>query len=928
MYKAIRFSILSFILLFIGVQSLWATHNRAGEITYQQIGLTSIRCTVTTYTKASSVPADRDSLEICWGDGKCEWVRRVNGSLGPGGIPVGEFLPNDTKRNLYVSEHTYPSLGHFVISMTDPNRNGGILNVNAPNSDNVPFHIQTTLTLFNQQFKGDNNSPILQQPPIDIGCVGQPFEHNPNAFEPDGDSLSYHLVIPLQDVNTEVPNYKWPYEIEPGPDNELTLDPVTGDLVWDAPQRAGEYNIAIRIIEYRDGIPIDTLLRDMQILVKDCDNLPPVVQAPSEICVVAGEVIEFVVTATDPDVDPFQQVELTALGGPFVVPFSPATFSAPGGFNNHPVLGTFRWQTTCEHISRQPYTVVFKAVDDHPVPLTDLKTLLIKVVGPPPEDVQAAAESSTIEVSWELPYVCEDAAEEYFRGFSVWRRQGPNPFPADTCNPGIDGQGYQRLAIDFLDIKDGRYAYIDNDVERGRTYCYRILGEFAKLSAGGFEFNRVQSLRSEEVCIQLSRDIPLITNVDVLTTDPQDGRIFIRWSKPVAEDLDTLQNPGPYRYQLRRATGFTDNGFTPIPGADWSSPTFSGANDTIYIDSTGLNTQDNPYTYQLAFFVAGESEPLGTIDASSVFLSSEPTDNTNILTWEADVPWDNFLHTIFRKLPGSATFDSLTTVSSPTYRDEGLTNGLEYCYYVKTIGSYGIEGIDSLLFNRSQELCSVPIDNVPPCPPVLRVSNDCPTASDNALEEFFINRLGWDNPNDLCEETDDVVGYNVYYSPVEGGTFEIIERINYLLQPNIYSPADTTLEHRSETGIAGCYAVTAIDSFNNESAFSNIFCVDNCPVYELPNVFTPNSDGQNDFFIPFPYRFVESVDFKVFNRWGQLVFETQDPNINWDGNNESGSELSEGTYFYTCTVFEQRLEGVTQSPVLLKGFIELIRGER
>ena len=43
---------------------LWATHNRAGEITYVQTGDLTIRATVTTYTKASSIAADRDSVEI------------------------------------------------------------------------------------------------------------------------------------------------------------------------------------------------------------------------------------------------------------------------------------------------------------------------------------------------------------------------------------------------------------------------------------------------------------------------------------------------------------------------------------------------------------------------------------------------------------------------------------------------------------------------------------------------------------------------------------------------------------------------------------------------------------------------------------------------------------------------------------------------
>ncbi|MBL0099519.1 MAG: gliding motility-associated C-terminal domain-containing protein [Saprospiraceae bacterium] len=78
----------------------------------------------------------------------------------------------------------------------------------------------------------------------------------------------------------------------------------------------------------------------------------------------------------------------------------------------------------------------------------------------------------------------------------------------------------------------------------------------------------------------------------------------------------------------------------------------------------------------------------------------------------------------------------------------------------------------------------------------------------------------------------------------------------------------------------GCYAVTSVDSLGNESILSNSVCVDNCPFYELPNTFTPNGDGFNDVFKPKVNLFVYQIDLKVFNQWGNLVFETQDPDIN------------------------------------------------
>jgi gliding motility-associated-like protein len=102
--------------------------------------------------------------------------------------------------------------------------------------------------------------------------------------------------------------------------------------------------------------------------------------------------------------------------------------------------------------------------------------------------------------------------------------------------------------------------------------------------------------------------------------------------------------------------------------------------------------------------------------------------------------------------------------------------------------------------------------------------------------------------------------------------------------------------------------------------------VDNCPKYELPNAFTPNGDNSNDLFTPFPgWRFVDHVDFQVYNQWGNLVFTATDPVLNWDGTDQQGKELAPGSYYFVCKVFESRVGGVVLRPDLLSGYIELVR---
>lgn len=71
----------------------------------------------------------------------------------------------------------------------------------------------------------------------------------------------------------------------------------------------------------------------------------------------------------------------------------------------------------------------------------------------------------------------------------------------------------------------------------------------------------------------------------------------------------------------------------------------------------------------------------------------------------------------------------------------------------------------------------------------------------------------------------------------------------------------------------------------------------------VPNVFTPNGDGQNDYFMISANG--AKLTLEIFNRWGYKMFScTGTENIVWDGYNPQGTLVSPGTYFYTITVVE------------------------
>jgi gliding motility-associated-like protein len=72
----------------------------------------------------------------------------------------------------------------------------------------------------------------------------------------------------------------------------------------------------------------------------------------------------------------------------------------------------------------------------------------------------------------------------------------------------------------------------------------------------------------------------------------------------------------------------------------------------------------------------------------------------------------------------------------------------------------------------------------------------------------------------------------------------------------------------------------------------------------VPNSFTPNNDGINDFFLPQGNAFeIDQYSLQIFNRWGEKVFETNDPYQPWDGGNNGGDYyVQDEIYFYQIKV--------------------------
>jgi hypothetical protein len=927
-----KYALILFLLLIPIVKSL-ATHIRAGEITARRVG-----CGGFTYEFILTAYRDTGS-DILFGNGIFSYGDGETIALNPDNYFRKEMIDEEIELVQFRLEHTYSSNGFYTVSYNEDYRNVGIANIS--NSGSVAFYVETIIRL--DPNIGCNNSPIFQIPPVDKGAIGVIFFHNPGAFDINGDSISFRMVTPKSRTGVEVPGFQSP-EVASGGQNSqqngpatFTLDQVIGDIIWDAPALKGEYNIAFIAEEWRriDGelVFLGSITRDMQIIVDETENDPPEILIPEDTCVEAGTLLEAEVSAIDPNPESLVQIE--AFGGPFILD-PPASISPDsGGYYEPPHTANFTWQTNCDHIREDPYQIRFKATDNGPgIRLTDYKTWNVTVVPPAPKNVTIEPRPQrSIRLGWDK-YDCGLAEI-----IQVYRRVDSFAFTPANCEIGIpENGGYELIGA----VPVAQNTFTDNNAGRGldfgATYCYRLVAVF-ELPAGGISY------ASEEVCEKVAATGPIITNVSVNETDDINGSTTVSWLPPF--EIDQGIYPPPYKYQLLRSAN--DN-FEPIAIIE---------DDTTFIDSN-VNTEQT-LTYRLQLYLAGDevnNENLIEVsaNASTIELTSVSLFEAIELNWDADVPWSNTsqdfpYHYIYRDKVNPNNFDELVLIDSVdvtfygyNYVDSGafnnqkLSNDEQYCYYVTTQGTYGNDDIFTPLVNDSRILCTMPDDQIDPCPPFeasfeLDSENDCRAFLADKPCDFndFSNTLFWKaNDLDTCDTS--IAYYEIFYQNELSDEFTLVG-----------TTTDTVFVHENLPEYKGCYKIRAVDRSENRSVFSNTFCKENCPNLAFPNVITPgNSPGKNDVFTPFypgasesaiPLefcpRFLEQIEFNVYNRYGKLVYSYRSGGenslyINWTGVNNNGEELPSATYFYeVIATFDMlRPENTTK---FYKGWVQIIR---
>jgi gliding motility-associated-like protein len=287
----------------------------------------------------------------------------------PNGTPVGTGCPGfPTTCNggtlpgyeewWYSANYTIPntcSLWRFSVSICC--RNNAIQNLAAPGGQQLYVE-----TLFDNTVSQNNSSPFFSNPPIPYCCINQPFSYNNGAIDPDGDSLHFESLQPRSGGTCTATPTNCNYVVPPAPAPPFTalnpfptggtffVDPLTGSINFTA-TATGAYVITVRANEYRNGVFIGSVMRDLQIVVENCSTPSPVFGIDS-LTILGGTLIGGVVQGCASELLEFCFNITSTNPAAILVASDNHNVSAPGSnivYTNtltDSINACFSWQTT------------------------------------------------------------------------------------------------------------------------------------------------------------------------------------------------------------------------------------------------------------------------------------------------------------------------------------------------------------------------------------------------------------------------------------------------------------------------------------------------------------------------------------------------------------------------------------------------------
>lgn len=278
----------SILRLIVAVLSIWyitpayASHIEAGDLTYQCIGPHQYKVTLTLYRDCNGI-ALPDTARINYSSATCGVNSYIILNRDTPIVNVTDTCPGHNSAchggtGFGVERHTYTGVLNlpsgcgtdWLLSFRNCARNAAITTINNPG--NTCFYIKATL---NNTLPLCDHSPTFLKDPVAFTCLNQLDQLNQGGYDSDGDSLVYSLVASESAANTPV-IYLGGYSAA----NPLSVtgsfgfNTATGQMTF-TPNITQVGIMKILVSEYRGGVLIGTVERDMQVVVQNCSDSVP-----------------------------------------------------------------------------------------------------------------------------------------------------------------------------------------------------------------------------------------------------------------------------------------------------------------------------------------------------------------------------------------------------------------------------------------------------------------------------------------------------------------------------------------------------------------------------------------------------------------------------------------------------------------------------
>lgn len=541
-------------------------------------------------------------------------------------------------------------------------RNATIVNLQSPLQTGMAFYAEMPNPALH------NSSPQFSNDPLPFVCENQPLNYSFSAVDPDGDMLVYELATPLAG-NTGLPNNSQIQGILPTPlpapyppviwapgyslanvcqsNPALTINPSAGQMNVTV-QNLGMYAMAVNVHEFRNGIQIGMVRREIEFSVIICfGSIPQLSLSPNVqqtgtnyFEIYETDTIQLAISGIDTEDSLWVEV-LSETLQPGAIP--PPLATAVNDSGKFAVSTVYQWATDCGHARNDPYKVEIRLRDNGcPLPFTVIDSIFIKVKSAndykPDLICLGLRESSRVEVLWQaLPI-----PQRHFQRMEVYRSTPGGSFM-------LIGNQTDYAIHRFEDVTASNYT--------GINYCY-----YVKLvsSCGG------AGPASDTLCTatQFNNAINVLRNASVVNNNA----VEITWETFPAASTSTF-----FIYRSENK---------PDAAAELISTLVHPAGVNYLDQHADINK--GSYCYYLINEDFCQNRSKASNLACTVFLEGESDLLFNKLQWNGYSWWTHGVnrYQIYRRPHASQSSFSLiasTEFNDTTYRDHNLD--LSYGYF-------------------------------------------------------------------------------------------------------------------------------------------------------------------------------------------------------------------------------------------------------